>query len=207
LTYAKILEKVNDMNIIGITGGIGSGKTTCCQIFECMGVPAYYADDRAKKLMTEHPDVINQVKALLGASAYHDHGELNREYIANKIFNDKALLQNMNDIIHPAVAQDAIAWANDQSSQYVIYEAALLVENGSYKNMTKLIVVSCPEEIRIKRVMSRDHSTKAAVLSRMKNQLPESAKIKVADYTIDNSGEKSIIPQIFAIHNQLINLI
>ncbi len=194
------------MNIIGITGGIGSGKTTCCRIFECMGVPAYYADDRAKLLMTQHPHVIAQVKELLGEGSYHNNGDLNRGYIADKIFNDKAMLQQMNRIIHPAVAHDAISWATQQNSRYVLYEAALLVENGSYRNMTKLIVVSCPEDIRIQRVIERDDTDKEAVLSRMKNQLQEEAKLEVADYIIDNSGEKSIIPQIFAIHNQLINL-
>jgi len=194
------------MKVIGVTGGIGSGKTTCCQIFECMGIPAYYADDRAKRLMNEDQTVIDKVKSLLGENAYTKDAQLNRAYIADQIFNDKALLQKMNGIIHPAVAQDAVRWAMQQKSPYVLYEAALLVENKSYQNMAKLIVVSCPEEIRISRVLERDSTSKEAVEARMKNQLPEQDKIKVADYIIDNSGEKSIIPQIFAIHNQLINL-
>lgn len=192
------------MKTIGITGGIGSGKTTCCRIFETLGIPVYYADVRAKKLMTSDKLLKSQIKDLLGKESYYRNGRLNRGFIASQIFNNKSLLKQMNALVHPAVGRDVIAWATKQSSEYVMYEAALLVENGSYQNFTKLIVVSCPEEERIRRVTARDGTTVKEVKARMRNQLAEEKKIAVADYVIVNDGNEMLIPQILEIHEELL---
>lgn len=193
------------MKTIGITGGIGSGKTTCCRIFETLGIPVYFADVRAKKLMTSDKLLKSQIKELLGKESYYRNGRLNRGYIANQIFNNKSLLKQMNALVHPAVGRDVIGWATKQKSDYVMYEAALLVENGSYKNFTKLIVVSCPEQERIRRVTTRDGSTVEEVKARMRNQLAEEKKVAVADYVIVNDGNEMLIPQIMEIHEEILN--
>lgn len=194
------------MKTIGITGGIGSGKTTCCRIFETLGIPAYYADSRAKKLMTSDKILKTQIKELLGKEAYFRNGRLNRKYIGSQIFHNKALLKKMNQLVHPAVGRDVINWAGQQDAPYIMYEAALLVENGSYKNFTKLVVVSCPEKERIRRVMERDDVDAKDVKARMKNQLPEKKKLAVADYVIVNDGVEMIIPQIIKIHGEILAL-
>ena len=194
------------MKTIGITGGIGSGKTTCCRLFEKLGIPVYYADTRAKKLMLSSRPLKKQIKELLGDKAYHSNGRPNRPYIASKIFTDKKLLKQMNALVHPAVGRDVIEWVQAQKAPYVLYEATLLVENGSYKNFNKLIVVTCPKEERIRRVMNRDGVNKEAVLARMKNQLPEKKKIAVADMLIDNSGELALEGQIQKVHGAILSL-
>ena len=194
------------MKTIGITGGIGSGKTTCCRLFEKLGIPVYYADTRAKKLMLSSRPLKKQIKELLGDKAYHSNGRPNRPYIASKIFTDKKLLKQMNAVVHPAVGRDVIEWVQTQKAPYVLYEAALLVENGSYKNFNKLIVVTCPKEERIRRVMKRDGVNEEAVLARMKNQLSEKKKIAVADMLIDNSGEMELEEQIEKIHRAILSL-
>jgi dephospho-CoA kinase len=195
------------MKIIGLTGGIGSGKTTVCKIFESLGIPVYYADQEAKKIMTSNRQVKSQVKSLLGEEAYHPNGKPNRKYIGDKVFNDKDLLARISAIVHPAVRLEAGRWAESFKSEngvpYVIQEAALLVENGSYKTMDVLIVVTCPEETRIKRVMMRDRLTYDDVVKKVKSQLPEKEKVRVADYVIINDGKKMLIPQIIDIHKKL----
>lgn len=195
------------MKKIGITGGIGSGKTTICNIFESLDVPIYYADTQAKKIMATSIAVKQQLKTLLGNEAYHKNGKPDRKFIASKIFSDKALLMGINGIIHPAVQADAERWMeklkNEGRTVYVIKEAALLVENGSYKALDALIVVTCPEDIRIKRVMQRDHLSYTEVMSKIQNQLPESEKIKVADHIIINDGSTPLIPQVYKIHKKL----
>jgi len=194
------------LKTIGITGGIGSGKTTCCRIFETLGIPVYYADARAKKLMTSDKLLKAQIKDLLGKESYFRNGRLNRGFIASQIFNNKSLLKKMNVLVHPAVGRDVIRWAMKQTADYVMYEAALLVENGSYKNFTKLIVVSCPKEERIRRVTARDGTTVKEVKARMRNQLAEEKKIAVADYVINNDGHEMLIPQIMKIHEKIMVL-
>ena len=193
------------MKRIGITGGIGSGKTTVCEIFKSMGIQVYDADNKAKKLMNHNRALKAQIKSILGVAAYHRNGRLNRAYVANKIFADKKLLTKINKAVHPAVNQDAVIWFKSiEKSPYALYEAALLVENGSYASFDKLIVVTAPEELRIARVMKRDKTSKVAVQSRMKNQLPEKAKVKVADYIIVNDGNESLIEQVVYVHRELV---
>ncbi len=194
------------LKIIGITGGIGSGKTTVCNIFETLDVPIYYADQEAKRIISINPAVKKQIKLLLGTDSYFKNGKPNKTYIASKIFSDKSLLDSMNKIVHPAVQTDVERWVEtikaSSNATYVLKEAALLVENKSYKHLDALIVVTCPENIRIKRVMERDQVTEDAVLARIKNQLPEEEKVRVADYIINNDGSMPLIPQVWEIHRK-----
>ncbi|MBL0026090.1 MAG: dephospho-CoA kinase [Saprospiraceae bacterium] len=197
------------MKKIGITGGIGSGKSTICKIFETLGIPVYYADQRARKLMNTNPTVKKGVKDLLGLDSYHKNGQLNRKYIGLKIFSDKTYMAKINQIVHPVVRTDSDRWAEQFDTAvtpYVVKEAALLVENGSYRTLDSLIVVTCPEELRIKRVMARDKISREEVIKKMKTQLPEEDKIMVADYLINNDGIQALIPQVWKIHHKLTNI-
>lgn len=192
---------------VGITGGIGTGKTTVCLIFELLGVPIYYADSRAKKLMTSYKTLKQEIKTLLGSEAYYRNGRLNRKYVAAQVFTNKDILEKLNKLVHPAVGEDYLIWlAQFEDKPYTIKEAALLVENGSYKELDYLIVVAADLDIRVKRVIQRDHVTEQHVLDRMRNQLKQEMKMKVADFIIDNSGKKSLISQVLDIHNKLIDL-
>lgn len=191
---------------VGITGGIGSGKTTVCQIFSSFGIAIYDADHAAKKLMVEDPSLIDAIKSIFGIQAYLENGELNRQYIASMAFNDKSLLDKLNAVVHPAVAIDQENWSLTQKGPYVIKEAALLFESGSYKKLDKIIVVTASEEVRIQRVMTRNQIDRAAVVARIQQQWPEEEKVKRADFVIINNGEVALIPQCMAIHQKLLNL-
>ncbi|MCU4166597.1 dephospho-CoA kinase [Carboxylicivirga caseinilyticus] len=181
---------------IGLTGGIGSGKSTVAKFFEVLGVPVYYADVRAKELMSTSAEVISNVKNLLGDDAYLNE-ELNRSYVANKVFNDKSLLEQLNAIVHPAVKNDFENWSQSHSSsKMVVQEAAILFENGGYKNFDRMVLVTAPEDIRIKRVISRDGSTESQVRERLNNQWSDDKKIQLADSVIINDDRKSIIEQV-----------
>ncbi len=190
---------------VGITGGIGSGKTTVCKIFETLGIPVYYADERAKFILENDVSVISRVKALLSEAAY-TNGKLNREYISKKVFSDKNLLHEYNSIIHPTVALDTEQWVAQQKAPYVLKEAALLVESGAHLLLDKLIVVAAPESVRIERVVQRDNVRAEAVQARINNQMPEEEKVKLADYVINNDGSVSLIQQALQIHHQLLDL-
>lgn len=191
---------------VGITGGIGSGKTTVCRIFESLGVPVYYADDRAKWLIGHDADLKAGIVALLGESAYLPDGNYNRAWVGGIVFQDKAKLAALNALVHPAVERDSQQWHAEQIAKgapYTLKEAALLVESGGYRFMDALIVVTAPEALRIARVVARDGTSAEAVQARMANQLPESAKLELADYVVKNDGEHLLIPQVQAIHRQL----
>lgn len=191
------------MKKVGITGGIGSGKTTVCKIFESIGVPVYYADIRAKWLMSFNPALKSSLKKELGPEIYHSNGRLDRKVMASLIFNDKDKLEKVNSLVHPAVHRDAARWIKMQISPYILYEAALLIENDSYKNFDRMIVVTAPEELRIKRVMKRDNVSRDQVMARIKNQLPQDIKNQLADYLIVNDGEHSLIQQVVIIHKSI----
>ncbi|MCC6583328.1 MAG: dephospho-CoA kinase [Chitinophagales bacterium] len=191
---------------VGITGGIGSGKTTVCQIFATLGIPIYYADVRAKELMVSDADLIQQIKKLFGDNAYHE-GELNRKYRAEKAFHDKNLLQQLNAIVHPAVFQDTLNWFQTHHDKaYTLYEAAIMFESGSYKLMDKMITVFAPLEDRISRTMKRDHIRREEVLERVDKQMPEEEKMKRADFVIYNDHSQPLIQQVLTIHQQLISI-
>ncbi len=191
---------------VGITGGIGSGKTTVCRLFEKMDIPVYYADREAKRLMNSDRNLKARIKDLLGDDAYFRNGRLNRKHVASIVFNDKQKLEKLNAIVHPAVAKDGEKWFEKQKTKYAIKEAALLVENASYKQLDFLIVVTAPVEMRIKRVVKRDKSDYNQVKLRIANQLPEVQKKKVADFVIDNSGDVSLVSQVWKIHRKLMEV-
>lgn len=195
---------------VGITGGIGSGKTTVCKLFEQLGVPIYYADDRAKYLMQHEHYLIDLIKQNFGAEVYDNGGALNRRLLAEKVFNNSEKLALLNSLVHPAVFRDTERFVEQQQIKnlpYAMKEAALLVETGSYKSLHKLIVVTAPLELRIQRVMARDGATHDEVLARIRHQMPEEEKIKLADYIITNDkDEEHLKLQVLNIHEQLLEL-
>jgi dephospho-CoA kinase len=189
------------MKKIGITGGIGSGKTTVCKIFESLGIPVYYADDRAKALMIENKELVDGIKNLLGDEAYFDDGSLNRQHIASIVFQDKSKLEQLNGLVHPAVAKDGILWQQSQSLvPYTLKEAALLIESGSFQVLDYLITVWAPKETRIQRVIKRDGTTREEVEARIDKQMSEFEKLKLAQFVIINDGEKSLVQQVHKLH-------
>lgn len=190
---------------VGITGGIGSGKTTVCRIFEVLGVPIYYADDRAKNLMVTNQKLIAQIKETFGEEAYTE-GSLNREFLAQKVFNDKIALNHLNALVHPAVFTDVKDWMQQfEDRPYVLEEAALLFESGSYKFLDKLITVYAPIEVRIHRLKLRDKATYEQITARMKHQFSDEEKMKMADFVVYNDGSHKLIPQVLAIHHILLS--
>ena len=192
---------------VGITGGIGSGKTTVCKIFETLGIPVYYADDRAKWLMVNSPALQTGIINLFGKESYDEAGQLNRAYIGGIAFKHPKKLQKLNALVHPAVFVDGEHWQQEQmilQSPYTLKEAALLYESGSHKFLDKMIVVTAPEEMRIDRVMKRDGLDRGAVQDRIARQMPEAEKVAQADYIINNDGQLLLIPQVLEIHQQLL---
>jgi dephospho-CoA kinase len=189
---------------VGITGGIGTGKTTACKLFEALGIPVYYADERARWLMEHDEELRRGIVGLFGPAAYTDEGLLNRPEIARQAFGNPELLQKLNAITHPAVAQDGLAWQQAwQGVPYTLKEAALLYESGSYRLLDKIIVVSAPLELRITRVMARDDCSREAVLERIARQMPQEEKEARADFILYNDGVQMLIPQVLRIHRTL----
>lgn len=198
---------------IGVTGGIGSGKTTVCRIFEMLGVPVYNSDIEARRITDNDPEVIGRITTLFGTQAYFagnsDGGcgtALDRKCISAKVFNDPTLLNALNNIVHPAVEKDFEIWAQRQEAHYVIQEAAILFESGAYKKLDKMVVVSAPEELRISRVIARDNMDEATVRARMANQLSEEERISRADYVIVADDRSLIIPQVLELHEIFLKL-
>jgi dephospho-CoA kinase len=191
----------------GITGGIGSGKSTVCRLFEALGVPVYDADYWAKWLLNHDYDLKKAVVALFGPDAYTADGAYNRAYIGQIVFQDKAKLAALNALAHPAVEKHSQAWHDAQIAQgarYTLKEAALMIESGNHLKLDFLILVYAPENVRIQRVMTRDGATEAQVRARMQNQMPEDAKRALADAVIDNDGSKSLIQQVWKLHQKML---
>jgi dephospho-CoA kinase len=188
--------------IIGLTGGIGSGKSTVAKIFAQLGIPVLDADATAKAIMNEDRSVKTKLIELFGEDAYKEN-QLNRPYIAQIVFEDAFKLQQLNAIIHPITIQYAKDWASKQSAPYVIKEAALFFESGSSEGVEKIIGVTAPKHIRIQRVMQRDQITREDVIKRMEHQLEDSLKMKLCDWVIQNDDMHLLIPQILAIHQSL----
>lgn len=194
---------------VGITGGIGTGKTTACRLFEGLSVPVYYADDRAKQLMHNDDTLKSQLITAFGKNVYTTEGVLDRAYLADLVFNNSTQLKRLNAIVHPAVYADSTAWQTRQVHKGVAYtlkEAALLYETGSYAGLDKIIVVTAPEAMRIQRVMQRDQTTEEAVRARMEKQLPQEEKEQRADYLLTNTTLEELSKQVHQLHQELLIL-
>jgi dephospho-CoA kinase len=188
---------------VGLTGGIGSGKSTVARIFEVLGIPVYYADDAAKQIMNTDKDL----KALLiknfGEETYQND-QLDRAYLASIVFADADKLKLLNSLTHPATIRDANRWMSEQTTPYTIKEAALLFESDAHKFLDKIIGVFAPQELRIKRVMERDNVTRDEVISRMSRQMNEEEKMKRCDFIIVNDEQQLVTPQVLQLHARLI---
>lgn len=192
------------MKIVGLTGGIGSGKTTVANLFSELNVPIYIADKEAKALMNKSKVIKRKLIQLFGKDAYKAE-ELNRPYLAEQIFNDKNLLQQMNAIVHPKVASHFKRWLKKQAAPYCIKEVAILFENGSYVNCDKVITVIAPLEIRISRVLQRDQTTTSKIKAIIKNQWQDQERMKLSDYVISNDDNLQHLKyQINEIHQKLL---
>jgi dephospho-CoA kinase len=180
---------------IGLTGGIGSGKTTVAKVFETLGIPVYYADDAAKRLLNTNQELKEKVIYHFGDGAY-TKGELNRKYLADIVFNNKEKLDLLNSLTHPITIQDAEEWMNGQTAPYAIKEAALLFESGAAEKLDYIIGVYAPQHIRVKRVMDRDHLTTEEVVKRISRQIDEEMKMKLCNFVITNNGQQLVLPQV-----------
>ncbi|HMI68164.1 MAG TPA: dephospho-CoA kinase [Cyclobacteriaceae bacterium] len=193
---------------IGITGGIGSGKSLVCRIFQQLGVPVYDADSRAKELMVTDSILAGQIKKEFGTQSYSSDGGIDRTLLAQTVFNDPVKLEKLNRMVHPRVAEDYNHWVEQHRDKpYVIKEAALIFEAGSWKGLDKVIVVASPEGLRMKRILSRDtHRTANDVQAIINNQMPEEEKLKRADFVITNDESQLVIPQVLQLHEQLVRM-
>ncbi|MBN1926224.1 MAG: dephospho-CoA kinase [Prolixibacteraceae bacterium] len=188
---------------VAVTGGIGAGKSFICEIFNKLGIPVFNADHIARQLFDSNQEVRKKVIGLFGEDVYQPNGAINRKKLADLVFDDKIALSKLNDIIHPEVRKEFHEWVKKQKAPYVIQESAIVFESGIEGNFDKIITVSAPEELRIKRVMQRDGMTREKVLERMKNQKNEKEKIMKSDFIIENDEIKMILPQVINIHNKL----
>ncbi len=189
---------------VGLTGGIGSGKTLVCSVLEKLGVAVYYADSEARRLMNSDPELEHQISGLFGNKAY-EGGSLNREFLAQRVFKDKELLTRLNELVHPAVQKDFSRWASEQKPAfYVVEEAAILFESGSDRNMDLTIGVFAEKELRVRRVMQRDGIARDQVRMRINSQMNEKEKMEKADIVIRNDGKLMILPQIINMHNAIL---
>jgi dephospho-CoA kinase len=191
---------------IGITGGIGSGKSLVCKIFNALGTPTYDADSRAKMVMTTDGILVEAIKKEFGVLSYDAKGVLNRQHLANSVFNQPDKLKRLNELVHPRVALDYEHWVSSQTNvKYVLKEAALLFESGSYQSLDKIIVVTAPETLRVQRVLIRDpHRSAEQTKEIIRNQMEEEEKMKRADYVIVNDETTLLIPQVLNLHLQFI---
>jgi dephospho-CoA kinase len=190
------------MKKIGITGGIGTGKTFVCHILEKLGYPIFYSDQVAKKLMHENIDLINKIKQLLGNESYLN-GIIDKPFIAQKIFEIPTLRNELNAIVHPEVYLAFENWCNSQTSKLVFNESALLFETESYKRFDKTILITADISIKIERIKKRDLLDEIEIKRRMNSQLSDENKLKLADFAINNNGEKLVLPQLIKCINEL----
>jgi dephospho-CoA kinase len=190
---------------IGLTGGIGSGKSTVAQVFEMLGIPVFYADDEAKKIYDENEELKNLVIKHFGNESY-TAGKLNRGFISSVVFNDKEKLDLLNSLIHPATMKQGEEWMKKQTSPYAIHEAALIFEAKVNTKLDYVIGVSAPEELRIERAMKRNNASRADVSKRISLQMNEEEKLKGCDFVLVNDEQQLLIPQVLALHDKLIAL-
>jgi len=193
------------MKRIGLTGGIGSGKSTVARIFEVLGIPVYYADAESKRLLIEDEELKDKVKKAFGEEAYIN-GELNRKYLSEQVFNDSQKIKLLNSFVHPATIEDAKQWMQNQNAPYIIKEAALIFESGSQKGLDYVIGVKAPLELRIQRAMDRDKITAEEVKARINKQMDEELKLRLCDYVIVNDEQEMVIPQVLSLHEKFLKL-
>jgi len=189
---------------IGLTGGIGSGKTTVAKMFESLGVPIYYSDFWAKKLTNSNTEIISKLKKEFGNEIYSENNTLNKILLSKIIFNSKPKLEIVNNIIHPIVKNHFDEWVKTQeklNKKYIIKETAILFESGAYKQVNKTITVSTELDLRIKRLQKRDNITEGEILKKVASQMPEEEKIKLSNYIIYNNKNDMLLPQVLKFHN------
>jgi dephospho-CoA kinase len=189
---------------VGLTGGIGSGKTTVAKIFELLGIPVYYADDAAKRIMNEDEELKTAIQKQFGKDAYGNEG-LNRTFLSAKVFTDPARLEILNSLVHPATIRDAAKWMSEQKTSYTIKEAALIFESGSAEHLDYVIGVYAPTQLRIKRAIERNHLGYEEVTQRINKQLDENIKMKLCDFVIYNDEQHLLIPQVIELHKKLLS--
>lgn len=190
---------------VGLTGGIGAGKSTVAHIFAVLGIPVYHADQEAKRLMQTNPSLIEKIKIAFSEKAYVE-GILDRKYLSSLVFNNKQQLELLNSIVHPFTIQDGKEWMKKQNSPYAIKEAALIFESGSQGEFDVIIGVFAPPAMRIHRTIQRDQVDRKKVMSRMEKQLDENIKMKLCDHVLINNEQTMLTPQVIALHEQLIRL-
>ncbi|MEO6833590.1 MAG: dephospho-CoA kinase [Chitinophagaceae bacterium] len=188
---------------VGITGGIGSGKTSVCKIFEVLGIPVFYADDAAKTLMNEDLGLRAAIIQKFGPEVYPD-GKLNRAALSKKIFGDKEALQTLNDLVHPATVAASKQWFEKQTSLYALKEAAIFFESGTYKDIDLMIGISSPLALRLSRSMARTGMSEEEVRARMSQQMDDAEKMSRCDFVIVNDEEQAVLPQVLALHKVLL---
>ena len=190
---------------IGLTGGIGSGKSTVARIFEVLGIPVYKADDEAKRLMTEDVTLRSNIISSFGEASY-TNDILNRKYLSEQVFNDSEKIKLLNSLVHPATLKDAAEWMEKQKAPYVIKEAALIFESGSGKMLDYVIGVKAPLALRIERTIKRDNVTSDEVQARINLQMDEEEKLHLCDYIIVNDEKQMLIPQVLALHENFLKV-
>ena len=190
---------------VGLTGGMGSGKTTVAAVFAALGIPVYSADDAAKRLMNEDESLKAQLIEKFGENTY-TNGLLNRAHLAAEVFTDKDKLTLLNSIVHPATIADGEKWMQQQTTPYAIKEAAIIFESGSQRYLDYVIGVDAPVTLRIYRSMKRDHLSKEEVNARLNRQMDDAIKMKLCDFVINNNGQQAVLPQVMALHEQLLTL-
>lgn len=188
---------------VGVTGGIGSGKSVVCQVFQTLGIPVFNADDAARHLMENDTTLVQQIQLLLGDDVYNQ-GKLDRNKVSAIIFEQPDMLQKLNEIVHPATISYATAWMNEQHATYVIKEAAIFFESGSFKEIDVMIGVYAPKELRIQRSMDRSGISRDKVLSIMARQMNEDEKMKRCDHVIINDDVTPVLPQVLKLHTLLL---
>jgi dephospho-CoA kinase len=190
---------------IGLTGGIGSGKSTVAKVFEVLGIPVYYADDAAKRLMNEDAALQLKIQQQFGDAAY-TNGQLDKKYIAGIVFTSPEKLELLNTIVHPATLKDAEQWMQQQTTAYAIKEAALIFESGAQEQLDYVIGVYAPTPLRIQRTMQRDSVTREEVIARMDKQIDDTIKMRLCDFVVTNGEQELLVPQVVALHQQLLSL-
>jgi dephospho-CoA kinase len=191
---------------VGVTGGIGSGKSMVCRLFACLGIPVYDADSKAKLITTTNPEIRQKITGLLGENAYLPDGSYNRAYVSSKVFKDSELLTSLNAIIHPAVLRDTEQWVNNHIGfPYVIKEAALMNKAGQGNSLDFVVVVDAPAELRVKRILERDKRAESEIKAIIARQVSDADRKQIADFLVHNDQNSALIPQVLELHARFIS--